>query len=213
MAIGDFLDLKELVAINFLTNQMASSGVGQTGPLRDCVRYIQRKVKDGEIEALRKYIHNLDENVLDPYFDYSRFDPREFLTDAVISMGKRKIMNLLNSFKDSRYSEEFANDPAVLSRFHTYYLASVAEIESLNGVYELNKPTEIPNPTHVICGHTHCPISWSDNRLKTRVEGVTVRVHNTGGWLFRKDEHGNDSFVGAEIFIFDNGQMKSVLVN
>ena len=119
---------------------------------------------------------------------------------------------MMRELKDTRYSEEFFNDPAVHDRFKTYYLASVAELENLNDEYGYNIPSDIPYPKHVIFGHTHRPIPWNDNHLKTRIEGTTVRLHNTGGWLFRSDEQGNQVFVGAEIFCFDNGQMSSLSV-
>ena len=87
--IGQFLDLTELVAVNFPLNQMASSGVGQAGPLTKSIRLIQRKVKDGDLDAIKKYLNNLDENILDPHFDYRRFDPREWISDKVIDIVKK----------------------------------------------------------------------------------------------------------------------------
>ena len=207
--IGQFLDLTELVAVNFPLNQLASSGVGQAGPLTGSIHFIQRKVKDGDLDAIKKYLNNLDENILDPHFNYRRYDPRELITDKAIDIGKKKSLKLIEGLEDTRYSEEFVNDPAVLERFKTYYLASAAELEMLNDDYGYNVPSDIPYPKHVVFGHTHRPIPWSDNHLKTRIEGMTVRLHNTGGWLFRKDDQGRQVFVGAEVFLFDKGKVSS----
>ena len=211
--IGQFLDLTELVAVNFPSNQLASSGVGQAGPLTDCIRFIQRKIKDGDLDAIKKYLNNLDDNVIDPLFDYRRYDPRELISDKGIDIGKKKLLKMLGELKDTRYSKEFVNDPAVHDRFKTYYLASVAELEILNDNYGYNKPSDIPYPKHVIFAHTHRPIPWADNHLKAQIEGTTVRLHNTGGWLFRLDEQGSQMFGEAEIFLFDNGVMSSVRVS
>ncbi len=210
--IGQFFDLTELVAVNFPSNQLASSGIGQAGPLTDCIRFIQRKIKDRDLDAIKKYLNNLDDNVIDPLFNYKKYDPRELISDKGIDIGKKKLLKMMRELKDTRYSEEFFNDPAVHDRFKTYYLASVAELENLNDDYGYNIPSDIPYPKHVIFGHTHRPIPWNDNHLKTRIEGTTVRLHNTGGWLFRLDEQSNHVFVGAEIFRFDNGQMSSLSV-
>ncbi|MFC1538820.1 metallophosphoesterase [Candidatus Latescibacterota bacterium] len=211
--IGQFFDLTELVAVNFPTNQIASSGIGQAGPLTDCIRFIQRKIKDKDLDSIKKYINNLDDKIIDPFINYKKYDPREFISDKCIDIVKKKLLKVLGKIKDTRYSEDFVKEPEVLKRFNTYYLASVAEIENLNDNYGYNIPSDIPYPKHVIFGHTHRPIPWDDNHLKTRIEGTTVRLHNTGGWLFRKDKEGNQVFVGAEIFLFDDGQMYSVSVN
>jgi predicted phosphodiesterase len=209
LGIGQFLDLTELVAVNFPLNQLASSGVGQAGPLTDSIRLIQRKIKDGDLDAIKRYLDNLDDNILDPLFKYGKWDPREFLTDQGIDMLKKKLLKTTGGLKETRYSEEFLKDPSVHERFKTYFLASIAELETLADNYGYNKPSDISYPTQVIFGHTHRPIPWDDNHLKTRIENTTVRLHNTGGWLFRLDEQGRKVFVGAEIFIFDNGQMSS----
>jgi len=210
--IGQFLDLAELVAVNFPSNQLASSGVGQAGLLSDSIRYIQRKIKDGDLDGIKKYLNNFDDKVLDPYFNYKRWDPREILSDKGIDIVKKKLLKMVGEVKETRYSQEFMNDPSVHDRFKTYYLASIAEMETLNDNYEYNNPSDISYPTHVIFGHTHRPIPWSDNHLKTRIENTTVRLHNTGGWLFRLDEQGEEVFVGAEIFLIDDGNVSSVSV-
>jgi hypothetical protein len=210
--IGEFFDLTELVAVNFPSNQIASSGIGQSGPLSDRIRFIQRKIKDKELAPIKKYLNNLDDKIIDPYIKYKRYDPRELLSDKGIGYGKKKVLKMLRKLNDTRYSEEFLEDKDVIKRFKTYYLASIAEIENLNDNYGYNNPYDIPYPKHVIFGHTHQPISWNDNHLKTRIEGTTVRLHNTGGWLYRNDEQGNEAFVGAEVFLFENGQMSSVRV-
>ena len=210
--IGQFLDLTEFVAVNFPLNQLASSGVGQAGPLTDSIRFIQRKIKDGDLDAIKRYLDNLDDQILDPLFNYKNWDPREILTDKGIDMLKNKLLKTTGGLKETRYSEEFIKDPSVHERFKTYFLASIAELETLNDNYGYNKPSDISYPTHVIFGHTHCPIPWDDNHLKTRIENTTVRLHNTGGWLFNLDERGKQVFIGAEIFIFDNGKISSVSI-
>jgi predicted phosphodiesterase len=214
LKVGPFIDLKEMVALNFLTNQLASSGVGQSGPLTERIRYVQRKIKDHEIDAIQKYINNLGEKVLDPFFDYSRFHPKELLTDSGIFMGKRMLKKFLGSIKDTRYSEEFEKKPDVQERFKRFYLASAFEIDFLNDELGYNEPREIPYPKHMIFGHTHIPRPWRDNSFKIMAEGNSIRLHNTGGWLYKKDnETGNYVFVGAEIFVIEDQGISSQSVD
>jgi len=59
-------------------------------------------------------VNNLDDNIIDPLFNYKKYDPRELISDKSIDIGKKKLLKIMRELKDTRYSEEFFNDPAVV---------------------------------------------------------------------------------------------------
>ncbi len=200
------LNLKELAAFNFPLNQLASSGVGQAGALtNDVIRPIQREVKDKEYERVKRYINRFDDHVLDKAFDYCKFDPREWFTDFMIWVCKCKLKKYLKKYKPARYDEDFMNKdkPAFKKRFTDFYHASLGEIDRLKNLAD-DRAVDIPqSPSRIIFGHTHQPISWDDSHLDHEIDGYTVYLHNTGGWLTRKMQKSKDEFRGASIFFYE----------
>lgn len=197
----------------FPVNQLACSGVGQAGPLTDLVRRVQRQVKDGDLEAVERYLDNFDDQIYDIAMDYGFYDPREWATDVLASRIKKLVLAKLRGYRATRYRDEFASDPVVVERFERFYVASLDELKALGRQPAYEPPHPIPPPTRVIFGHTHCPVPWADMKTKTRVEGKTVYLHSTGGWLERKGADGAPEFVGAEVFRYRDGMIDSVRVS
>jgi predicted MPP superfamily phosphohydrolase len=203
LGVGDLVDLKELVAINFPLNQLASSGVGQAGPLTDLVRKIQREVKEGKLGRIERYLNNLDDNIIDVLLGYGWYDPREWVSDLALNKSKEELLKGLKGHRTTRFNTEFTQDKAVKQRLFRYYQASTEEIRHLNQYKGYATPKPITNPDHFVFGHTHEPVPW-DSASKYRIDDNAVRVHNTGGWLYRNDEDNQKVNPGAEVFVFDS---------
>jgi len=208
LKIGDAFDLWELVAVNQPLCQLACTGIGQAGPLTALVQKIQLQIKRGELQNVKKYINRLD-NELDRMLDYKFLDPREWLSDTCMNNVKKQAIKTLEKYQDTRYSEEFIHKKEVLNRFRNFFNASSVEIDALNEAY----PLDIPRPRKIIFGHTHRPIPWGSPRaLKAKVSGGHVSLFNTGGWLMRRTDAGEE-FCGAEVFTYDSkGGFKSTAV-
>lgn len=200
LKLGDEVDLKEMVALNFPLCQLSCSGVGQAGPLTKLVRTVQREIKDQKLERVERYLDNLDDEI-DKLISYRRWDPREWGSDLLSNHIKKFILDKLKKIKDTRYSEEFIHKKDVLDRFRRFFEASTVEIHQLN---ERNN-TDIPLPNKVIFGHTHQPIAWgADNAPWATVAGGSpVKLYNTGGWL-RHVKGDKQVFCGAEVFTYND---------
>ena len=200
------ITLQEMVAFNFPQCQLSSSGVGQAGSLTDVMREIQKDKKDHNFKKIKKYLKRFDEEILDEAFDYPSFHPYEWGSDLMISLGKRKLIELLSKGKNTRYNKDFFDSPEVKERFNNFYRASLLEIERLNKLPNM-KTRKIPKqPERVIFGHTHDPIPWEDKSLKHKVDNVDIYFHNAGGWLTKKEQNGDIKFVGASVFIYETGR-------
>ncbi len=203
LRVGDALDLKEMLGINFPLSQLACSGIGQAGPLTKIVRQIQRDVKDGKFGKIQKYLDRLD-NEID---DLARFPwykgHLEWLTDAISNSVKETVMESIGTMETTRYNEEFIHKKDVQDRFRNFYNSSLIEINQLNV-----EGFSIPAPWHVIFGHTHQPIPWGSKEApKTspiNAAGMRpITLFNTGGWLRKRNEKGEEEFCGAEVFVYE----------
>jgi len=202
LQIGSALDLKEMVGINFPLSQLACSGVGQAEPLTKVVRKVQRDVKDGNLQRVKKYLNRLEYEI----DNLARFpwykQCLEWLTDIVLDKIKKMVLEFIGNMEESRYSDEFIHKKEIQDRFMNFYSASLLEIDYLNVEYGY----DIPLPRHVIFGHTHQPIKWrapdSPKAKWVSDSGIhQIRMYNTGGWLNKKEEEG-EKFVGAEVFTY-----------
>lgn len=209
LKIGDSLDLKEMVSLNFPANQLACSGIGQAGKLTDLIRDLQREIKDNDYRRLQRYldklVYELDNKTDYPWYKFCY----EWVTDALFSEIANALMEAVKDTKATRFDDKFVNDPDVQDRFHTYIKSSLVEISHLADEHDVL----LGIPTRMIFGHTHEPIGWNNPESpRTNFGGNVIRWHNTGGWLTRK-ENGEEHFVGAEVFLCDetNG-MRSVRV-
>ncbi|MFH1892198.1 MAG: metallophosphoesterase [Candidatus Zixiibacteriota bacterium] len=206
LKIDDVPTIKQLVSINFPLCQASCSGIGQAGPLTDTIRKIQRDVKDHNLGNVKKYMDRID-NKIDDLFDYSAFNPKEWLTDAISNNLKKDLMESLGKYNDTRYDDEFIYNPEVRDRFWRYYASCKRELESIERDSKLN----IPAPLKLIFGHTHVPISWdtvdpphaSHEQL---TDNKRLDLFNTGGWLWRRNDAGQKVFGGAEVFLYETGK-------
>lgn len=202
------LDIKDMVALNFPTNQLASSGVGLSGPFQKVAAEVQGEIyKEGHSKALDHYIGNMA--------DYFKAKSRGsgfwgrikgWMTGKVINFLKNLVLKKVATIKAAQFNKDFLADKGVRDRFRRYYRSSMQELQSIE------EHAQIKHPKSVIFGHTHIPIPWSDNsyQLDKIIDGAPeekVSLHNCGGWIKGQD----NQFVGASIFIYESGKpMRSV---
>jgi UDP-2,3-diacylglucosamine pyrophosphatase LpxH len=197
--------VEDLVALNVPLCQLACSGVGQAGKLTSVFLKLRREVNAGNFERIEKYLDRLEE-CMDDLTEARFVDPKtwiqEAFTDVVARRAKKVLVESLERRVDTRYSTKFVTDQEVLNRFKHYYRATWTEIGELNKAYQFN----IRQPQGVIFGHTHRPIGWLDRNAPRAsvVNRKSVRLYNTGGWLWRKDKRGRKQFCGAEVFRYDS---------
>jgi len=196
------ISIKELVGLNFPTNQLASSGVGQAYPLTPLIRKIQRDVKDGDFKDLKKYIERLkkytDENMEFPILQ----SYKELFSDFVLNQIKKVIFNYIEEIESPRFDSGFIFSEDFENRFTAYYKSCLEEIEELK-----DENINVPDPDFMIFGHTHAPIPWNSGKVKKiTINNQTrkITLYNTGGWLYRHDRYSGKEFCGAEIFIYDD---------
>ena len=204
LPLGSEMDIAELVGINFPFNQLACSGVGQAGVLSAVISELQSQIKKGDVKKAKKYLDNLDNYLDKNVFDYNKWYQfiDEALTDLISNKVKEKIVDLISSQKDTRYNEKFFDNLEVRKRFMNYYQACLAELNNLKSLYNVS----IPVPRKAIFGHTHQPIPLNDRDVpEMPVSGnSTVKLYNTGGWLWKEEEN-KKVFCGAEVFKYETG--------
>jgi predicted phosphodiesterase len=172
LGLGDVVDLREMVAINFPFSQLSCSGVGQAGPLtRNVVRPVQREVKDGDTTRVRKYLDRLD-NELDALFKFPWHKQHlELLTDLISNKLKEQVIAKIEESKRARGNDKYVDESR--QRIWNFYSASRWEINDLNGA---QYGCGIPLPQYIIYGHTHTPF------LRKVGERCII---NTGTWIKR----------------------------
>lgn len=203
LRIGDTMDLAEMVAINFPLNQLACTGVGQAGPLTGVIQPLVQEVKEGNLERIKRYLNNLDNEIDKMTPARWLLDPAEAARDAACNYGKKWIIEQLEETKATRFSEEFLHTKETLDRFRSFYNATQLEIDYINQQTQM----KIANPRYVIFGHTHDPILWgADSAPWTQsTGGQPLTLYNTGGWLSHKDRTtGKMVPCGAAVFTFDS---------
>jgi 3',5'-cyclic AMP phosphodiesterase CpdA len=193
--------LQNIVGINFPLSQLACSGVGQSGPLLDVIRLVQKEVKDKNLVKVKDYSEKI-KKFADELISFQWTEKyKEPISDLLLSVAKDWILDYLKGFKNARYDKELMDDPSVQQRFINFYNATAIEVERLGLDY----------PKHVIFGHTHEGISWNSDYApidSSKTKDKAVYLHNTGGWLYEAG-----AFNEAEVFIYDtNGGFKSVTV-
>ncbi|HEO64620.1 MAG TPA: metallophosphoesterase, partial [Spirochaetes bacterium] len=150
LEIGDQMDLKEMVGINFPLSQLAGSGIGQAGPFTKVVRKVQRDIKDGQLADITGYLGRLDKEI-DKQTQYPWYKQYlEWVTDVISCWARKKILSGLKTVESTRFDEEFIHKKEVQNRVKNFYKASQIEIHRLNQSYPLN----IPQPDTIIFGHT-----------------------------------------------------------
>jgi predicted phosphodiesterase len=198
---NEYLTLKEMVGVNFPLTQFACSGIGQAGPLTNIIARVQREVKDGRLSSIKGHLSQLPK-ALAQIFEILCW--KKLVLRIGIGLAKWPLLNELRQYKGARFEEEFMNDEKNRERFRRFYRSSLRELDELrkNSTVEV----DIPPPKIVIYGHTHNPFSWGSIEPKPMtVDGITVKLYNTGGWLTKKEDN-IQKFVGAEVFIYETGR-------
>jgi len=192
------LSLQDMVGINLPLSQLACSGIGQARPLTGVARAVQRETAAGRTDRLAKYLDRLERALRS---GAGRSLPVRLLHGWALRWLSRRFIESVATLESSRYSSDFTRRPAVRQRFRSYYRQSLGELERLSQSYGVR----VPQPGHVVFGHTHQPIPWGSEELIDVVDGRTVRLCNTGGWIWNP-AGGERHFNGAEILLYESGR-------
>lgn len=209
---GTVPSIEDLVAVNFPLNELASSGIGQAGPLTVVAQQVEAEVKAGEFGRVEKYVRRL-QSWIDAKATFSawRFI-KEPASDAALKFAADKMLAGLKQIDAARYDKEFATKETVQRRFLRYYRASLMEAQELRSEHAV----DVGVPTHFLFGHTHEPIPWGDPSapgVYVTDTAQRVTLHNMGGWLWRHGIAPGASRIGAEVFVYETGSgMMSVTV-
>lgn len=208
LAGGTVPSIEDLVAINFPLNELASSGIGQAGPLTVVAQQVESEVKAGNFQRVERYVRKLERWIDDKAtFSAWRFI-KEPASDAALKIAANKVLEGLKQIDAARYDKEFATKEAVQRRFLRYYRASLMEAHELRSEHGV----DVGVPTRFLFGHTHEPIPWGDPKAPgVYVVDTAQRVtlHNMGGWLWRHGVEPGSTPIGAEVFVYetDTGMM------
>lgn len=198
--------MEELVGINYPLNDLASSGIGQAGPLTPIFRSIQQSAKRSDLQRIRHYVRRLEE-VLDGAitFDGRTRRIKEWLTDAILYFVRNELLSSLQGTflrpqSAARYNTRYFDDPATRANIECYFAACLAECRSIKGA----SAAEIPTPSRVLFGHTHVPILCArpgeQPEQSHRILGTKVEFWNTGGWLAEPQQ-----MCRPALFLYDDG--------
>ncbi len=193
--------LREMVGINFPTNQLSCSGIGQAGTLTDAIRTAEIDIRNHHLDSIEQYLDRFGKKIAN-LLNYSWYDPRKWAWSALTAWVKKQVLGGVGSIKDARYDRDFMDKYDVRDRFKRFYQRSCEEIKSLN----TGSGYDLPMPAAVIFGHTHQPFAWTSTDMHIDVPGAgTVKLVNTGGWLTRNLDNGQKEFCGAEVFKYETG--------
>jgi predicted phosphodiesterase len=191
--------LRDLVGLNLPLNHLASAGIGQAHPLTRVARTVQREVTAGHTGTVGRYLDRLEAAIRGPN---DRRTPGSIVRGMALRWMKNRVLEVLRTTEQTRYSREFLRRPEVRDRFRSYFRASLRELDRLR----LEHGLDLPVPSSVVFGHTHQPIAWGSDELVDTVDGRTVRFCNTGGFLLKDEPDGSTHFVGAEVVLYETGR-------
>jgi len=205
LAIGDEIDLREMVAYNFPICQLASSGIGQAGKFSTLAHKIESDVYNNQFENIEKYLDRLAQQVKVGVQKKYGKHLGHWIFKYLYHKIKKKLKGKISEIGIARYNQDFFNEEKVKQRAGNYFKATLNEIIELNNLYHY----QIPMPQVIIFGHTHEPVGWKSSEAPTievnyRKNQKKVRLYNTGGWLYRKTDQEQKIFPGAEIFFYQS---------
>ena len=210
------LMIKNLAHLNFPLSQLASSGVGQAGPLSEVIRDIQYDFKDYDSANIMKYVNNLENRLKKDTFTFKWYKPAHWLIKIGLYWAKKGLKNWIEKMPPlpPRKDSDWEYKPATHQIMTHYYRSSSAEINILNRESGLDIPLQ---PKKVIFGHSHRPIGLNEpERLILKPldqSDFQVPMFNTGGWLI-EERSGEKKFNGIEIITYETGQgMRSVRID
>lgn len=210
--------LEQFVAVNFPLCQLSCSGVGQAGPLTRVIGNIIAEVKlDSQVKPLvktRQYLNRaveyIDEQVNLGMLEAFNIDR------ALMNSIKKRIISNLEKYVAPRDRTKFLSDAQTSKRVEYYLRSTQIELARLNTpTYGRNLPLV---PDSIIFGHTHQSEKWNPQRLPNadydlQYRNKLVKMYNAGSWLNRDLGDRFQVFSGAEVFIYENGQMRSESVS
>jgi hypothetical protein len=210
------LMIKNLAHLNFPLSQLASSGVGQAGPLSEVIRDIQYDFKDHDSANISKYVNNLESRLRKDTFKFKWYKPAHWLIKIGLYWAKKGLKNWIEKIPPlpPRKDSDWEYKPVTHQIMVNYYRSSSAEINALNQEYGFSIPK---HPKKVIFGHSHRPIGLNEpERLIIKPldhSDFQVPMFNTGGWL-TEERSGEKKFNGIEIITYETGQgMRSVRID
>ncbi len=199
----DVNSLAELVSINFPLNQLASSGVGESGKLGQIVNQVMHNLKDNKTGRVDVYIKNLFRLLKN---NLSVKYPK-WLQRYILNFAKEGFVNFINKkfeeYKTPQNNEKFLREN--IKKVEKFYNLTVKELKSLKVSdddkrflrYQLEK--KYTEPQKIIYGHTHVPRGCSESE-KIQIKNKDIYTYNAGGWLSKDRKN----WRGAEIFFIDN---------
>lgn len=194
-------DTSELVSVNFPLNELASTGLGQSGPLTAVVRKIQSDLRDGKLERVKVYLAAARKYLDDDLLEFGRGGClKEFLSDRCLGAAIDSLVEALEGFKespDARNDPGFLDDPQVRANVNEFLRASMLELKDLSSTYDLS----IPPVAAVLFGHTHRSIpATAPLGHVFATTGNVLSLYNTGGWL----QSGSVTKPDAAVFVYDS---------
>ncbi len=205
----DVNNMSEMVDINLPLNQLASSGVGQSGKLGKIVNKVEHNLKNNKIGRVDVYIINLfrllENSILKSWPD--------LLRKLLFKMLKKKsieaITEVFNNYNTPRDNKAFLKEN--IKRLEKFYNLTVKELKSLkfsddeNKYLEYQLEKEYIEPNKIIYGHTHVPRGCGESEV-IKINNKKIYTYNLGGWLSKDKKN----WRGAEIFfINDKGELSS----
>lgn len=193
--------IEDLAAINLPLNELASSGLGQSGPLAAVIGELQRVGKQSaepanaaKLERYRKRLVALLDRKITFHGIQKLF--KEPASDLLLNAVTKELIARLAreaSSTSARYNEEFFADETRRQNIDAYLRACDQECVELRA-----RGINVPAPTRVLFGHTHVPIPIADAQ-RHRFADRDVEFWNTGGWL--RDTKADRS---AMLFVYDD---------
>ena len=198
----DVNSMEELVSINFPLNQLASSGVGQSGKFGQIVNQVEHNLKDNKIGRVGVYITNLfrllENNTLKDFPNYIK----KIIFNILGGYFTKIINKVFMKYKTPQNNERFLVEN--IKRLEKYYALTVKELKNLKFSdddkrfleYQLEK--RYIKPSRIVYGHTHVPRGCKyPERIK--LKDREILTYNTGGWLSKDKKN----WRGAEIFFIN----------
>jgi hypothetical protein len=147
--------IDDIVTVNFPLNELASSGLGQAGPLTDNIRRIQVDAKSGDLTRIRRYVERArdfaDRSLT---FTGPLAAVKELVSDTCLDQVAEAILEAVKSASERRGTREngaWLAQPTVRANLVTYLEACLLETRAI----EERTGRRIPNLTKLIFGHTH----------------------------------------------------------
>lgn len=198
-------DIDELVAVNFPSNELASSGIGQAGPLTPLIRAVQQEVNAGRLERVGRYLDRvvaeLDRMAEFPWYKVYL----EWLTDAALRKARALVLERLGTHRPVRHDEGFLARPEAARRVEAYLAAVALEERRLNA-----SPFAcgLPAVRWLVFGHTHEALVPSGGSVPSvgLPSGRSLPVWNTGGWLWRPGTVAGSGPIGAAVLRYETGR-------